>query len=316
VRHKLTATYAALHANSGASIDSASITLPYEASFDEGHDAPQLEQLASDALDKAANRIVARLTFTRDAMQVLLPEGSLDALKSLAQAGAWNKYLEALEALPPRPKPRDESYRQFALGIAHEALAYAAEDPQIALNYLEQAALLYDKAISMKPDEQYFLKGFSGDWLTSLVQSSGLVQHATTQAAPPLARVQESIARYQKIKELAEAQTASAAASATAAPTEHSKGLAGPPSAAPPAPHLDNQAVLRMVKAGIAEDVITTAIRSSARTAFDVSSAGLIALSEGGVATGVLREMQAAAGQRAARRRSAAAKGTPGSPRQ
>lgn len=300
VQYKLAATYSASDVHSGSSIDSASITLPYRASFDEGQDAPQIDQLASDALDQAAHQIVARLTFTRDPLQVLIPEGSLSPIKGLARAGAWNKYLEALEALPPRPKPADDAYRQFALGIAHEALAYSAEDAQIALNYLEQAALQYDKAVTMKPDEKYFLGGFSGSWLTGLVKKTGLVRVPTPDAAPPLTRVQESIARYQRVKELRAAATASPASPETRA--DGSKTLQEPRVPTAPVAQFDNLAVIRMVKAGIADDVILTAIRSSPRTAFDVSSAGLIQLSEGGVATALLREMQATAKPRSTRR--------------
>lgn len=314
VHHKLTATYSAIHSGTRASIDSTSITLPYAATFDEGHGAPQLDEMASEALDQAASRIVGRLTFTRDALQVLLPEGSLNSLKGLAQAGAWSRYLEALEGLPARSQPRDDAYRQFALGIAHEALAYAAEDPQVALNYLEQAALLYDKAITMKPDEKYFLKGYSGDWLTGVARRSGLARGAPAEAAAPLARVQESIARYQKIKDLNETLTNSAAKAAEAptdAKRERANGLDDTSVAA-----LDNQAVLRMVKAGLAEDVITTAIRTSARNDFDVSSTGLITLSEGGVAAALLREMQAAARRAATRQGRGALKATSNRPPQ
>ena len=58
---------------------------------------------------------------------------------------------------------------------------------------------------------------------------------------------------------------------------------------------MDNAAVIDMVQAGIADDVILTAINSAPEANFDVSSTGLIQLAKGGVKAPLLKQVQAVA---------------------
>jgi hypothetical protein len=57
---------------------------------------------------------------------------------------------------------------------------------------------------------------------------------------------------------------------------------------------MTNEDVIKMAKAGIAEDVIITAIRQAARRNFDLSANGLIELKLGKVPDAIVRAMQAA----------------------
>ena len=58
---------------------------------------------------------------------------------------------------PHSPKPEDDAYRLYNIGVAYEALAYQAEDEKATMKYLDQAAINYGKAIDAKPDEKYFV---------------------------------------------------------------------------------------------------------------------------------------------------------------
>lgn len=283
VRHDFGATYSATDVRSGANLDSTAIDIAYAQEFQEGNGAPTLEQVAGESAEKAVVQITARLTFTKEPVQVILPEGSLDQAKRYAQAGLWNKYQEALEAMPAKVKPKDEAYRQFALGVAYEALGYAADNPDVALNYLEQASLLYTKAVEMKPEEQFFLEAYGGLG-GSVFKKGGITKKGGAQ--PPIARVQEAVVQYQKVKELKAAlergDTVMMASAGGAKSLDASSAM-------------DNSAVIDMVQAGIAEDVILTAITSAPQTSFDVSPTGLIQLSKGGVKGNLLRQVQATA---------------------
>jgi hypothetical protein len=58
------------------------------------------------------------------------------------------------------------------------------------------------------------------------------------------------------------------------------------------APGMNSQDVIKMVSAGLSEDVIIGAIRKVAKPDFDLTPDGLIALSKAGVSTGIIRAMQ------------------------
>ncbi len=66
--------------------------------------------------------------------------------------------LETYETAPPFPKPEDDAYRLYDIGVAYEALAYQSEDQKATMKYLDQAAINYGKAIDAKPDEKYFVE--------------------------------------------------------------------------------------------------------------------------------------------------------------
>ena len=58
------------------------------------------------------------------------------------------------------------------------------------------------------------------------------------------------------------------------------------------AARMDNAAVIRMVKAGLAEDIILTAVDSAPERGFDVSPSGLIALAEAAVPKPIIARLQ------------------------
>jgi hypothetical protein len=187
VIHRFEAAYTVTDLSQRRSLDGNTIQLPFQQEFLEGEGAPELFTLESNALAATADRIALRVTPSREVVGVLLPKGSLKDLSKLAQAGLWTRFLEALEALPTRPSPVDESYRQYALGTAYEALGYVADEPATTLRYLQQADVHYTQAIEANPDEKFFIQPYDSVWTSKT-------------AAAPLDRVREGLASYRRLQ--------------------------------------------------------------------------------------------------------------------
>jgi hypothetical protein len=271
VTHRFEAAYTVIDLARKGSLDANTIAVPFKDDYQEGQGAPATFTLESNALATVTDRIAFRITPSRETVGVLLPQGSLEELSKLAHAGQWNRFLEGLEQLPARPSPIDESYRQYALGTAYEALGYEADDPEVTLRYLQQADLHYNQAIQANPGEKFFIKPYDS-FLTS------------KSAEPPLERVREALTNYRRIKDFQDSYE-----SLELAAVEEAKSLdEGTGGSAA----MTNAAVIRMVKAGLAEDIIVTAVDSAPERNFDVSPAGLIALTEAAVPTGIIARLQ------------------------
>jgi len=105
-----------------------------------------------------AERIAARLVNTDDNVTVALARGKLDSANNYAQSGLWDRALEALQTMSPFPKPEDEAYRLYNIGVAYEAMGYAAGEPKAALKFFDEASINYGKALDLNPSEKYFLE--------------------------------------------------------------------------------------------------------------------------------------------------------------
>lgn len=228
--------------------------------------APAPSEIEDDILKKAARQIAAQLVPTQERTAVLVPRASFEPLIPLAESGAWARYLAAVEAMPAKKNPKDEAFRHYALAIAKEAIAYGKENRAEALDLLRAAQSHYETAASLNTDEELFRKGY-----TSLLSTSNI--------GPPLARMTDSVARYD-----AWSATGSATRVASAQP------VAAP--AKPSGSGMRNQTVIDLAKAGLSDENIILAIDAAAQTQFDVSPEGLIALSKGGVSKGVIAHMQ------------------------
>jgi len=271
VTHAFAVSYKVTDKAKGLSLDANSLRFDFKNDFRDGKDAPEIFTLESSAVGQVVEAISQRITPTREKVGVLIPKGSLQDLANLAAAGQWNLYLEALERRSPNPKPADESYRQYALGVAYEALGYAAEEPADTLKYLEQASAYYNKALETNSGEKYFTQAYD-----SLLGNK--------KAAAPLERVQTALANYRKIKNFQE-QYASLQAAAQ-------QSVSGGKALDAKADVMDNGAVIRMVRAGLPAEVILTSIDTAASPSFDVSPLGLVALSEAQVDHKIIQRLQ------------------------
>jgi tetratricopeptide (TPR) repeat protein len=225
---------------------------------------PTPSELRSRLIIDAVQQIAEHLVDSNETVDVFLArkDGPLEDGDKDAMTGLWERALETYETAPPFPKPDEDAYRLYDIGVAYEALAYQAEDQKAAMKYLDQAAINYGKAIDAKPDEKYFLD--------------------------PQKRIETAIAHY---KELDQEQQAAARAKAEAAsgnsPADAGKGLT-------------NAQVITMVKSGIDESTVLQAIRGATAVNFDLTPAGQKALTAGGVSPRELAEMKTQAAKKPA----------------
>ena len=242
-----------------------SIDEDFRSTYGEYDSAPSPTSVEDDLLKRAAKKIAAQIVPTQEQTQVLVPRASFEPLIPLAEAGQWDRYLAAVEAMPAKKNQKDEAFRHYALAIAKEALAYQQENRSEALDMLRAAQSHYETAASLNPGEELFRKGYSSLLSTGTIPS-------------PVVRAVDSVTRYD-----AWSATGSAVRVASTQPV------------APPASSgtgMRNQTVIDLVKAGLSDENIMLAIDGAASTSFDVSPEGLIALSKGGVSKVVIAHMQ------------------------
>lgn len=225
--------------------------------------APSPTSVEDDMLKRAAKKIAAQIVPTQERVSILIPRASFEPLIPLAESGQWDKYLAAVEAIPAMKNGKEEAYRQYALAIAKEAVAYAKENRTEALDLLRAAKSHYETAAALNADEELFRKGY-----VSLLSSGNI--------GPPQSRITDSVTRYD-------------AWGATGSPVR-SASTTSP--VVPQSGGMRNQTVIDLTKAGLADDNIIMAIDAAAQTSFDVSAEGLAALSKAGVSKAVIAHMQ------------------------
>jgi tetratricopeptide (TPR) repeat protein len=237
-------------------------------------DGPTDAQMRALLMQDAVRKIAEHVVNTNESVDVFLARqrGPLEDGDKQAVAGLWEKALETFETAQPSPKPEDDAYRLYNIGVAYEALAYQAEDPKAAMKYLDEAAIDYGKAIDAKKGEHYFLE--------------------------PQRRIEDAIAHYkqladQKEQEAKAAEAPAAPAPAAAVAVDVKPGAPGA-AAKPAAPKgLTNAQVIAMVKSGMDDDTVAQAIRTAKAVSFDLSAAGQQALTSNGVSSKVLATMKA-----------------------
>jgi hypothetical protein len=199
-----------------------------------------------------------------------------------------------LEERAPFKGGEDEAYRQYALGLAYEAMSYGADDVATTLRYLERAAQHYNDAINGNPKEDYFFKPHETalavqGWhkVENIVRREDEPIKKVTQ--PPLERVQTSLAKYQTIATQQAAYEGVGGGSTAAG----AKGLKTAGATAAPAPgEMTNKDVVDMARAGVDEDLILGAVADAAACSFDLTSKGLIELSKAKVSKIVIKALQ------------------------
>lgn len=289
VSYRFSAAYKVREVRSNSNLDADTVSKTYRQEFSEGNGAPELASLEEDGAKMVVATITRRIAPSKEQIGALVPRGSLKDYAKLAEAGLWNQYLEGLQGLSPRPKPQDDSYRQYGIGLAYEALGYAAETADETIRYLQQASVYYNQALTLHPGEEYFSQPYKRRAfnLPFLQPTMGVV--VRDEYPPPLTRVKEALVDYQRIKEF-EAETVQLAAGGKDLESAASVGDSGSAAEA-----LTNSGVIEMVKAGLAEDIILTAINDAKSVSFDVSPKGLIELSRAKVSKTIIQRLQARA---------------------
>jgi hypothetical protein len=248
----------------GRLLDSGDFDRKWEEDYD--YSPPSNEKVESTLLQFAANTIAARIVPTKERANVLLPKGSFESFIPLAESGAWDKYLQGVESVRPMNDRSADAYRQYALGVAKEALAYGESDPKKGLELLRAAAEHYRTAAADNGNEKLFSEAY-----TSLFNA----------AAAPVARAEASVKAYEAWTSGPTAPMASSASSTTTRPSTPSKTSG-----------MRNQNVIDMAKAGLSDENIIMAIDAADSPEFDSSPDGLIALSKAGVSKNVITHIQ------------------------
>ena len=225
---------------------------------------PTEPELRSKLLTQAVHQIAQHLANTSETIEVYLAKGKkpLDEGNKQAQAGLWQRALETYETTPQMVKPTDDAYRLYDIGVAYEALAYAAEDEKSAMKFLDEAAINYGKAIDAKPAEKYFLD--------------------------PQKRIETAIAHYKELQEQRRPKVVAAEA----------VSVSKPAAAIAQAKGLTNAQVVAMVKSGMEDDTIIEAVRAAKAAGFDLSSEAQQQLAGNGVSSPVIAAMRARAARR------------------
>lgn len=252
----------------GGAVDSGTLDQQFKQKYDDGTGAPAPSRAEDDLLKRAARVVASRIVPTQERVTVLIPRASFEPLIPYAESGDWTRYLAAVEAIPPMKSAKEEAYRQYALAVAKEALAYTQEDRNESLNMLRAAQSHYETAMASNPGEELFRKGY-----TSLLSVNTI--------GSPVTRVNESVTRY--IAWSGPGGGATRIASTTPVV---------PAPAKKPASGMRNQTVIDLAKAGLSDDNIIMAIDAAANVDFDVTPNALIALSKEGVSKGVIAHMQ------------------------
>jgi hypothetical protein len=267
--------------------------------------APDTDELKTILITRTVKQIVARLVNTNETIEIYLARGkTLDKADKLAQSGLWQKYNEALETMQPFPDPAVDAYRLYDIGVSYEAQAYQSEDHQQARKFLDEAAINYGKALDAKPAEKYFLDPQNRietgiEHYRALEASNEPAPAPEDASAKPAAANTAPTAATSSTSAKAGAHNTSSAARSTSSGATSKSGASGSSnSSATSSSALTNDKVVKMVKAGLDEDTIVTAIQDAKSVQFDLSSDGLIQLKNDGVSKKVMTAMQ----DRAARR--------------
>lgn len=257
VKAELYGTYDILDRN-GKLIDSGDLKEDLNRKYDEGKNSESPTQIEEELLHRAANMVGARIVPTHDRVFVMVPKGSFEPAIPLADGNNWDRYLAAVEAVPENRNRSQEAYRQYALGVAKEGLAYAADDARRATELLREAVSHYKNAVEFNPGETIFTQTYDSI-ISSRIPAS-------------LPRAEASLAAY-------EAWTAGKHTGGTSV-AKKSSGT------------MTNQTLIDMSKAGLADENLILAIDEADAVAFDTSPNALIALSKAGVSKSVIAHMQ------------------------
>ncbi len=245
----------------GRIIDSGDLSGSFSQKYEEGVNSATPSKVEEDLLHKAAGTVGSRLVPTRDRIFVIVPKGSFEAFIPLAESNTWDRYLAAVQAVPENRNASQEAYRQYALGVAKEGLAYSLDDPRRAADLLREAVGHYQKAIQDNPGEKIFTETYDS-MLSSRIPAS-------------MPRAQASLAAYETWtagKHIGSTSTQAAA-----------KESSGP---------MTNQTLIEMAKAGLTDENLMLAIDDADAVSFDTSPSALITLAKGGVSKTVIAHMQ------------------------
>ena len=236
------------------------------------HSVDDLNHIYLKLADNAAGLILAQLCPRVYSDTVALASGKLKEAGKMMESGLWSEALTLLTRMPAFKSPRDDAYRFYSIGVAHEALAYKALDHFEKKRQLERAVDNYQRAAELKPNENMF---WAPKYRAELVllQTAGLVAQVEV---------------FEEAKRLG-SKAAAGPDRIGAGGTDLFRQIRSRIPSGPVV--IDNQTVVQWVKSGRSSDYITASIKHAPETRFDLSEAEVLKLRRDGVNKSVLKAM-------------------------
>ena len=118
-----------------------------------------IEDVQEILVDQVAGQIAEKLGNTNKIIEaeVAAGEDHLNRAADFMESRLWSRALDELDKTPEFAKPESEAYRQYDLGLAHEAMAYDAKVFKQQETDLFAAQEYYDKALDLNRKEKYFV---------------------------------------------------------------------------------------------------------------------------------------------------------------
>jgi hypothetical protein len=270
---------------------------------------PNAVELRQKLIEGVVSQLAPRVVNTQETIEVMLARGKpFDEANKLAEKGRWTQYTEALETMNPLPKPEDDAYRLYNIGVANEALAYQAEDRTSTQKFLDQAAINYGKAIDAKPSEKYFIEPqnrieMAAEHYRKLAQGADTKggTEPTEAESKDSGSVKPVSTPSPASKEPNNGASASKPRPAPSKAPPSGNSAAKPSTAKPTGPPLANADIIKMAKAGVDEESIIASIQEASSVNFDFSPDSLIALANAGAKGKIVTAMRARARKQQAR---------------
>jgi len=221
--------------------------------------------------DTAAGLILAQLCPRVSSEIVVLASGKLSEASNLFELGHWSDAIALLSSLPAFKNSKDDAYRLYSIGVAHEALAYKTLVPLEKKRQLEQAVRNYQRAAELKPDENMF-------WGPKYRAESVLLQ--TNWLVAQVELFEETKRRGPKPAESPDRAGSGSDLFRQIRSRMQNDQLV-----------IDNNTVVQWVKSGRSSDYITASIRHAPATRFDLSEAEVLKMRRDGVNKRVLKAM-------------------------
>jgi hypothetical protein len=228
------------------------------------NDPHTTEDVKQAMIKDVVNSIAARLGNTSRALEVQVAAGEtrLDRAADFMDKKLWARALEELESGSALPKPEEESYREYDIGLAYEAMAYEPKSPEEQRTNFFKAMEHYDKALELNPKEKYYVE--------------------------TVARARDAVARYKTLETMQrEDQKKQSTPSVASVAVQPAPAATPAPATQPPAPAkpkaINLASVVSMVQANVPEDQIAGIIQTrdvefdafDPETAIAVAKAGL-----------------------------------------
>jgi hypothetical protein len=180
--------------------------------------APQVvpqtpEDVKQIMIKDVVQQIATQLGNTTKSLQVEVAVGDehLNRAQEFMDKQLWSRALDEIEKTPAYPKPEEEAYRQYDIGLAYEAMSYDSKNANEQRENIFKAAEYYDKSLELNTKEKYFVESVART-KDAIARFKALDLQNTSQKAPaggaPKATGKASAAPTVKVGDVIEMYTA------------------------------------------------------------------------------------------------------------